>query len=103
MMSYDVDKALEAYTNIRMMLKGLPRDIWPVFLPETVEGLPQMELNIVDFIRRAHQREQVIAIQRLCDMPLRPNEELPSVKAKARLKGKNIDQMLRRRSGGNKS
>ena len=86
-MSANVEQYLDAYTCTKAMLNGLPRDLWDIFLPETPGGLPDLEANIISFVARAEEREAVISLQRLCGMPVRPNEALAETKAKARLRG----------------
>ncbi len=95
-MNYDVDRALQPYYNIRMMLEGVPRDIWTVLLPDREERLALLESNILFFKRRAKEREQVINIQRLCGFPLRPNESLREVNIKARLAGLKKEQLRKK-------
>lgn len=95
-MNYDVDRALQPYYNIRMMLEGIPRSVWDLLLPEREERLALLESNILFFKRRAKEREQVINIQRLCGFPLRPNESLREVNIKARLAGLKKDQLRKR-------
>lgn len=95
-MNYDVDRALQPYYNIRMMLEGVPRDIWQVLLPDREERLALLESNILFFKRRAKEREQVINIQRLCGFPLRPNESLREVNIKARLAGLKKEQLRKK-------
>ena len=95
-MNYDVDRALQPYYNIRMMLDGIPRDIWRVLLPDREERLALLESNILFFKRRAKEREQVINIQRLCGFPLRPNESLREVNIKARLAGLKKEQLRKK-------
>lgn len=86
-MNYDVEKALFHYDNIQMMLEGVPEELWDIFLPEEEDDLPDMEFNIINFRRRANERDQVMALQELCDLPLRPNMSLREARQKARLQG----------------
>lgn len=95
-MNYDVERALQPYYNIRMMLEGIPRDIWQLLLPDREERLALLESNILFFKRRAKEREQVINIQRLCGFPLRPNESLREVNIKARLAGLKKEQLRKK-------
>ncbi len=100
-MNYDVDKALYHYDNIQLMLDGLPRELWSIFLPEDEDDLPDLEFNIIHFRRREGEREQVMALQGLCDLPLRPNQPIQEARQKARLqglrKGRLFDQWQERR------
>jgi len=70
------------------MLNGLSRDIWYIFLPGSSEDLFRLELNIIGQRLKDSERERVMALQNLCGLPLRPNETLAEVRAKARLQGK---------------
>ncbi len=96
MMKYDIDKALKPFHNIRMMLEGVPRDIWDTILPANEAKLALLESNILFFKRRAKEREQVMNIQKLCGFPLRPNESLREVNIKARLAGHRKDRLRRK-------
>jgi hypothetical protein len=66
------------------MLKGLPRQIWEIFLPDTLAELTVLESNILAYRSRETDREKVITIQKLCGFPLRPN--MPLREAITRLK-----------------
>jgi hypothetical protein len=95
-MKYDVDKALRSYINIREMLKGLPRELWSIFLPDSPKDLPWLETAIIAFKRRELEREQVISIQKLCGFPLRPNASLRETNIMARIEG--LRNKLRQRN-----
>jgi len=94
--TYDVEKALKPYHNIRMMLDSIPRNAWDIFLPENEAQLAVLESNILFFRRRQKEREQVMGIQQLCGFPLRPNESLREVNIKARLAGKKKEKLRKR-------
>ena len=83
-MKYDVDKALRAYHNVRAMLDGIPRELWYIFLPETLNGMPLLESRILAFRPRETDRNKVMNIQKTCNFPLRPNA--PPREIAARLK-----------------
>lgn len=95
-MKYDLDIALKPFHNIRMLLEGIPRELWDIFLPAHEEKLAILESNILFFKRRAKERDQVMSVQRLCGFPLRPNESLRKVNIKARLAGLKKDQLRQR-------
>jgi hypothetical protein len=94
-MKYDVDKALRSYLNVREMLKGIPRELWDIFLPDSRKDLARLETAIVAFKRHEMEREQVISIQKLCGFPLRPNASLRETNIKARIQG--LKNKLRQR------
>lgn len=100
-MNYDVDIALYHYDNIQMMLDGVPRELWPIFLPDEEDELPDMEFNIINFRRRSDEREQVMALQSLCDLPLRPNQPLREARQRARLQGLRKGRIFDERQGRN--
>lgn len=87
-MKYDIRKYWSHYPNLKAMLEELPEQLWPIFLPEPVGDIPDLEANIMFYKKRANEREQVIALQKLCGLQFRPNEELSSVEAKVRIQGK---------------
>jgi|GEM_PF-1267150 len=86
-MKYNIDEKLSSYYNVRVMLQGIPRSLWKIFLPGDAEGLPQLEMNILAFKVREVERNRVMALQKLCEFPLRPNASLRETMAKARLQG----------------
>ena len=90
---------MQNYNEIKRMLSGIPRQRWGIFLPPQRDGLALMESNIVKFRRRANLRERVMNIQRLCGFPLRPNEPLREVEAKARIQGIKRGRIRRRNKG----
>jgi len=100
------EKALESYPNIEQMLKGINRQLWYIFLPASIDDLPQLEQAIGSFKERELERNQVMSMQNLCGLRLRPNEALPETQAKVRLKGKIKEEMrnkLNNKKGGKKS
>jgi len=101
----EYEKALESYPNIKNMLEGINRQLWYIFLPASIEELTQLELAIVDFQKREAVRNQVMSMQNLSGLRLRPNEELAETRARAALKGKMKDKLRKRYkkdNGGNK-
>ena len=92
MMQYDINKYLRYYPNIHAMIEDVPRQLWKIFLPNSEGGLPDKEVNVMLFKKRSLERERVIALQRLCNLPFKPNETLNVTEAKARIQGiKNIE------------
>jgi len=95
-MKYNIDEHLGSYYNIKVMLKSLPRELWDIFLPQDVEGLPQMEMNLLAFKAREVDRNRVMALQNLCKFPLRPNAMPRETLAKARLQGMKKRKLMER-------
>ena len=92
----DYEKALESYPNIKGMLAGINRQIWYIFLPASINDLSRLEQAIIDFRKRERVRNQVMSIQNLCGLHLRPNEPLQEVKARAQIKGKINDELMKK-------
>jgi hypothetical protein len=84
-MKYDVTKALKSYHNVRAMLKRIPQELWHIFLPETLNGLPVLESSIMTFRGRETERKKVMAIQQMCGFPLRPNAPLREMATKLKI------------------
>lgn len=99
-MSYDIDKALKPFHNIREMLKEIPRELWGIFLPAHKKDLAELEIRVVAYRKREMDREKVMSMQKLCGFPLRPNQSLREVIIKTRIQGLRKDHMRRRRDGG---
>ncbi len=85
MQYYNPTKALRSYHNIRMMLKEVPRELWYIFLPASVDELAALERNILAYRSREIDREKVITIQKMCGFPLRPNAPLREMLTKIRI------------------
>jgi hypothetical protein len=97
-MTYDVNKALKSYHNIKQMLNGIPAELWDIFLPAHEKDLSTLETGILTFRTRAAEREKVIAMQRLLGFPLRPNSSLRETRIKARIEGLKKDLLRKRRN-----
>jgi hypothetical protein len=93
-MNYNAEKLPVHYAHVKAMLAGVPRDCWDIFLPNSPKDLRSLERNIIRFEVRQKVRDQVMAIQRLCELPLRPNETLGETQAHARLQGKKKAKLL---------
>ena len=101
-MKSEYEKALESYPNIKSMLEGINRQLWYIFLPASINDLTQLENAIVDFRMREAERNQVMSIQNLSGLRLRPNEPLVATRARAALKGKMREEILKRYKNNNK-
>jgi len=69
------------------MLESIPHNAWDLFLPDNEGDLAMLEADILGQRKRDIERDKVMAIQRLCKFPVRPNEPLHEVVARARLQG----------------
>lgn len=81
-MEEKIKVALEKCKNVREMLDEIPRELWYLFIPKTVEELQATDINIKSFKKREIEREKVMALQQLYDFPLRPNNVPQEVLAK---------------------
>lgn len=93
-MKKDMLARLGSYLNVRMMLESIPRNAWDVFLPDNEGDLAMLEADILGQKKRDIERDKVMAIQRLCKFPVRPNESLHDVVARARLQGLKNSKLL---------
>jgi hypothetical protein len=84
------------FPAIMQMMAGIPKELWPILLPRSPADLPALELNTIRFRVREEERRQVMAIQKLCGLPLRPNHSLRATRARARLQGIMKERMLDR-------
>lgn len=102
-MKKDILERLASYHNVRLMLESIPRNAWDVFLPDNEGDLAMLEADILAQKKRDVERTKVMAIQRLCKLPMRPNASLYDVVAQARIQGlknsKLLDDYLRDRLG----
>lgn len=67
------------------MLSGIPRDLWDLFIPKTVEELVVLEARIMTLRGREEKREQGMTIQMVHKLPLRPNLSLRETVINARI------------------
>ena len=93
-MKNDILEKLESYQNVRHMLESIPRNAWDIFLPDNERDLAMLEADILGQKKRDIERDKVIAIQRLCKFPIRPNESLHDVVARARVQGLKNSRLL---------
>jgi hypothetical protein len=84
-MKYDAVKTLKSFHNVRVMLRRIPRQLWSIFLPESVSELPDLESRIPAIRAREADRKKVMAIQQMCGFPLRPNASLREMQAKLKI------------------
>ena len=54
-------------------LKGIPDSIKDLFVPVSAEELKVFEQNVMNFARRARERDEIMLLQRKYGLPLRPN------------------------------
>ena len=80
-------EALETCHNVQRMMRGLPADIRPLFLPKTVEGLTELEERIKHLRKWEKRRWRVMMIQNSCGFSFRPNEFLQETETRARVYG----------------
>jgi hypothetical protein len=67
------------------MLDDIPPQLWNIFLPENLDDLYKLELNIARLKKTEHERKQAMAIQRRHGFPVRPNAPLREVMVKAKI------------------
>jgi len=84
-MKKEILGALNSFTNVKQMILHLPFHIWDIFLPDTLTGLALLETNLIVLKKREKGRNKVMAIQKACGFPLRPNASLRETRIKARL------------------
>ena len=93
-MTKEIEKALPSYHNVRDMLESIPRNARDLFLPDDEAGLAMLEADILAQRKRDIERDKVVAIQKLCKFPLRPNESFRDVAARARNLGLKNSKLL---------
>lgn len=93
-MNDEIREVIGSYPNVLLMLKGLSRELWQIFLPDTADGLAMLEADILSQRKRDVERDKIMAIQRLCGFPLRPNAPLQDVVEQAKLQGLKNDHLL---------
>ena len=94
-MKKEIIVTLYAFRNIKKMISQLPTQLWVIFLPDTIKGLALLETNLIVLRKREETRNKVMAIQKLCGFPLRPNASLRETKIKARLEDLKRDKKYR--------
>ena len=97
-MKKEILAALNAFENIKRMVLQLPTQLWVIFLPDSIKGLALLETNLIVLRKREKSRNKVMAIQKLCGFPLRPNASLRETKIKARVQDLKRDIKYRNNS-----
>lgn len=85
-MKEKIEKALKTCHRIKAMLDEIPRELWDIFLPDSVDDIKFMEKSIRKFKTREAERKKVISLQQTNGLPLRPNNSLRETKIKIRIK-----------------
>lgn len=93
-MKKEILDALDSFPNVMKMLESIPRELWYVFLHDTIESLAMLESDILAQRKRDRERDKVMAIQKLCGFPLRPNEPVQDAIARARIQGLKNNSLL---------
>jgi hypothetical protein len=84
-MEESVVSAITRCRSVRRMLDSIPRELWYMFVPGSVEEMVALDAGIRAFERREKSRQKVISMQRRHGRPLRPNEPLHEAAAKIRI------------------
>ena len=91
-MKKEILNALYSFKNIKQMILPLPPQLWSIFLPNTLKGLALLETNLIVFKKRERARNKVIALQKICGFPFKPNASLRETRIKARIEDLKRDQ-----------
>lgn len=94
-MSYRIPEIPEYCRYLKLMLDGIPRELWYIFLPESEDDMAMLEADILAQEKRDLERNRVMAIQKICGFALRPNESLRDVVARAKQAGLSEDEFPR--------
>lgn len=97
-MKYDLKKLQHAYPNTFHMVSDIPEGVWRLLLPASEADLASLEVRLLTFRRREKEREEVMALQKLCGLPLRPNASLHETKVRCRIQGLVKDRLRKRRN-----
>lgn len=101
-MTEDYRNALEAYPNVKRLIRGLPEELWTTLLPETFGDLAAFEERLKAMRKRDKERQRVMNLQRACGFELRPNEFLHETETRARAYGRKFnDWSDSQRTAGN--
>jgi hypothetical protein len=100
-MKKEILDALDSFPNVMKMLDSIPRQLWYIFLPDTIENLAMLEADILAQRKRDRERDKVMSVQKLCGFPLRPNERIRDVMARAKIQGLKNNSLLDKRSEDN--
>jgi len=60
-------------------LKGIPKDLRPLFTPKTEEELDELEMRLVRYPKFQKERDHVMQLQKQFGLPLHPNMPLEKV------------------------
>lgn len=103
-------KALDNFPVVMEYLKGIPRQLWELVLPEQVSDLQDFSSTIELWQAREAQRNHIIGLQRKYGLKFRPNASmhetmklvrLRRMERKRRKKNNNNQRFLRFDENGN--
>jgi hypothetical protein len=94
-MKHSIHEVPDTFPNLKSMLKGIPRNVWHILVPDSEDGMAMLEADILAQKKRDKDRKRVMAIQKLCGFVLRPNESLREVVARAKKAGLSEDEFPR--------
>ena len=81
-------------------LKSIPEDIRDIFTPKTKDELLELEMNVAKWNSRSSIREKVMYLQKIHDLPLRPNAPMHWVMASIRIKQMKKERKYKDTQGG---
>ncbi|MCK5125991.1 MAG: hypothetical protein KAR42_07030 [candidate division Zixibacteria bacterium] len=87
-MTRKMREKLKNYPNMVEMFLNIPENLWDIFWPKNDREKFLLESQIMLLKIRETERNKVMRLQKLCGLPLRPNQLLSEVAAMARRKGK---------------
>jgi len=96
-------KLFDNVTTSRMVLeflKSIPESIRDIFTPKTKDELLELEMNVAKWNSKASIRDKVMYLQKIHDLPLRPNAPMHWVMACIRIKQMKKEREYKDNQGG---
>ncbi|MEZ5360496.1 MAG: hypothetical protein R3F48_16910 [Candidatus Zixiibacteriota bacterium] len=93
-MTEKVRQRLKNYPNVMEMFENIPEDLWDIFWPKDDREKFLLESRIMLLKIREPERNEVMDLQKLCGLPLRPNQRMSEVAALTREQGQKSAKLL---------
>ena len=74
------------YVNDYCKLEKVPFDLYDIFIPKTYADYIDWKINLNKWLRRSKIRNEVICLQRKYNLSFRPNQSMPDVMVRVRIK-----------------
>ncbi len=87
---------LKDYPNVLEMFSNIPENLWDIFWPKNDREKFLLESRILLLKIREPERNEVMGLQKQCELPLHPNQPITETASMARIRGNKKGKILRK-------